>query len=192
VTPGSSFGAIFKINPQVDDIVDKYGVKVTDKIRLLVLGSVEAGGTGCFCPEHALLRRLTKHLVLDRNDVLIMDMEAGVEHLGRGTAEGVDLMLIVVEPGLRSVEAARRIKTLAADVGIRKVAAVVNKVRESSDLEAISVEMQGLGTPILSSISQDPGLVAADLEGESPLEIASEETLCSLERLAEGMSEFAK
>ncbi len=191
VRPGSSFGAVFRLNPEVDDIVDRYGVKVSDKVTLLVLGSVEAGGSGCFCPEHALLRRLIKHLVLDRDEVLIMDMEAGVEHLGRGTAEGVDLMLIVVEPGMRSVEAAQRIKSLAADVGIKKVAAVVNKVRAQDDLDAIRSELDKVRIPFIGSVSQDPGMVAADLKGGSPLEMVSRKTLESLERLAESVIGFA-
>ncbi len=192
VRPGSSYGAMFRLNPQVDDLVDKFGLRVTDKVRLLVLGSVESGGSGCFCPENALLRRLVKHMVLDRDEVLIMDMEAGVEHLGRGTAEGVDLMLIVVEPGLRSVETAMRIKNLAADVGITNVAGVVNKVRTQADLDAIRQELDKIGISCIGSVSLDAGMVRADLSGSSPMETISAQTMESLERLAVNVAKYAQ
>lgn len=192
VRPGSSYGAMFRLNPQVDDLVDKFGLRVTDKVRLLVLGSVESGGSGCFCPENALLRRLVKHMVLDRDEMLIMDMEAGVEHLGRGTAEGVDLMLIVVEPGLRSVETATRIKSLAADVGITNVAGVVNKVRTQEDLDAIRQELDKIGISCIGSVSLDAGMVRADLSGSSPMETISAQTMESLERLAVNVAKYAQ
>lgn len=192
VRPGSSYGAMFRLNPQVDDLVDKFGLRVTDKVSLLVLGSVESGGSGCFCPENALLRRLVKHMVLDRDEVLIMDMEAGVEHLGRGTAEGVDLMLIVVEPGLRSVETAMRIKSLAADVGITNVAGVVNKVRTQEDLDAIRQELDKIGISCIGSVSLDAGMVRADLSGSSPMETISAQTMESLERLAVNVAKYAQ
>ena len=192
VRPGSSYGAMFRLNPQVDDLVDKFGLRVTDKVSLLVLGSVESGGSGCFCPENALLRRLVKHMVLDRDEVLIMDMEAGVEHLGRGTAEGVDLMLIVVEPGLRSVETAMRIRSLAADVGITNVAGVVNKVRTQEDLDAIRQELDKIGISCIGSVSLDAGMVRADLSGSSPMETISAQTMESLERLAVNVAKYAQ
>ncbi len=192
VRPGSSYGAMFRLNPQVDDLVDKFGVRVTDKVRLLVLGSVEGGGTGCFCPEHALLRRLVKHLVLDRDEVLIMDMEAGVEHLGRGTAEGVDLMIIVVEPGMRSVETAMRIKSLAADVGISKVAAVVNKARTQEDVTAIRTELDKIGIQSIGALLHDPEMVSADLRGVSPMEVVSSETMRSFEQLVENVDKLTR
>jgi CO dehydrogenase maturation factor len=192
VRPGLSYGSIFRLNPQVDDLVDKYGVRVTNNVRLLVLGSVESGGSGCFCPENALLRRLMKHIVLDRDEVLIMDMEAGVEHLGRGTAEGVDIMLIVVEPGLRSVETASRIKALAEDVGIKNVAGAVNKVRSEDDLVLIRGELEKIGVPCIGSVMLDPGMVTADLNGLSPMEMISRETMESLEELAVNVGKYAR
>ncbi len=190
VRPGSSYGAIFRLNPRVDDIVDRYNVKVNDKIRLIILGSVEGGGTGCFCPESALLRRLIKHLVLDRDEVLIMDMEAGVEHLGRGTAEGIDLMIIVVEPGMRSVETATRIKALAADVGITNVAAVVNKARTQEDIVRVNNELDKIGIPSIGALFHDPEMVSADLRGVSPIEVISSETMKTFEQLVENVDKL--
>ena len=127
VRPGSSYGQMFKLNPKVDDLVEKFGVETEDNIKLLVLGTITTAGSGCFCPENALVKRLIRHMVLKRNEVLIMDMEAGVEHLGRGTTQNIDVLITVVEPGLRSVTIAKRIKTLAEELDLKKTFAVLNK-----------------------------------------------------------------
>lgn len=104
-----SFGKMFKMNPKVDDIPDLY-CKEYNNVRLLTLGTVDSGGSGCVCPEHVLLKRLCSHLILQNKDVVIMDMEAGIEHLGRGTAQGVDAFIVVVEPGERSLQTYRKVK----------------------------------------------------------------------------------
>ncbi|MCK4829336.1 AAA family ATPase, partial [bacterium] len=111
--PGSA-GSFFNINPEVEDLPEKLSLK-KDNIYLMVMGTSKKGGGGCFCPESALLRALMVHLVIYRNDIVIMDMEAGIEHLGRGTAGSVDMLIIVVEPGKRSIETAQTIKKLAGD-----------------------------------------------------------------------------
>lgn len=129
--PGAS-GGLFLLNPRVDDLPDTVAVE-KDGIRLLVMGTVRRGGGGCVCPESALVKALVGHLVLDRDEVVIMDMEAGIEHLGRGTARAVDVLVVVVEPGRRSVETADRVRTLAADIGIGTIAVVGNKVRDAGD-----------------------------------------------------------
>jgi len=133
--PGQS-GALFRLNPKVDDLPEKYSLEY-DGIKLMVMGRVKQGGTGCYCPEGALLKALVANLVLARSEVVIMDMEAGVEHLGRGTAQSVDKLIIVVEPGRRSIETAYRINKLAADIGLSKIAIVGNKIRSQSDKEFI-------------------------------------------------------
>lgn len=129
--PGAPAG-LFLLNPRVDDLPDTVAV-TKDGIRLLVMGTVRRGGAGCVCPESALVRALVQHLVLERDEVVIMDMEAGIEHLGRGTARAVDVLIVVVEPGRRSVETAARVKLLAADIGISKIRVVGNKVRDARD-----------------------------------------------------------
>jgi len=131
VKPGT-VGGVFKLNPRVDDIPERYGVDV-DGVTVLVAGAVKKGGSGCYCPENALLRSLISHLILDKGTALVLDMEAGIEHLGRGTAQTVDRLLIVVEPGRRSVETATRIKTMAADLGLTQVSAIGNKIRSGDD-----------------------------------------------------------
>ena len=133
----------FTMNPKVDDIpktnwVDQNGVK------LLVMGTVQRGGGGCACPENAFLKSLLGHMMIARQEWIILDMEAGIEHLGRGTALGVDYMLVVVEPNRTSAETAHRIQKLAADIGIKRVRVVGNKVRNDADEQLIRKACQGL------------------------------------------------
>jgi len=135
VEPGT-VGGYFKLNPKVDDIPDKFS-REHQGIKLLLMGRVKKGGSGCFCPENAFLKAVLSHLFFSREDVVILDMEAGIEHLGRGTAEGVDGLIIVAEPSMRSIETAFRIKSLAEDLKIDKVFLVGNKVRNDKDIDFI-------------------------------------------------------
>lgn len=159
-------GGMFKYNPKVDDITDKYGVTGPDGVKMLVMGTVERGGSGCMCPASSFLRALLRHVVLKNSSALIMDMEAGIEHLGRGTTRGIDLMIIVVEPGMRSIETASRIKDLASGIGIEHLAAVVNK-GTSSDIKPKLAE---LGITVLGEIPFSAELMNADFEGKAPLD----------------------
>lgn len=127
--PGSQ-APVFKMNPRVDDIPDRLSVE-EHGVHLLRLGTVKKGGAGCVCPESSLLRALLTHLLLTDRDVVIVDMEAGIEHLGRATARGVDAMLVVVEPGRRSLHTATAIQKLAGEIGIKKILVVANKITEA-------------------------------------------------------------
>jgi CO dehydrogenase maturation factor len=127
-----SLGALFKLNPKVDDLPEKLW-KLHDGIKLMVMGTVKKGGSGCVCPESVLLRALIQHLLLVRNEVIILDMEAGIEHLGRGTARAVEILLIVVEPGKRSLETSYRIRELAEHLGLKKIGVVGNKVKNENE-----------------------------------------------------------
>lgn len=135
VEPGT-VGGYFKLNPKVDDIPDKFS-REHQGIKLLLMGRVKKGGSGCFCPENAFLKAVLSYLFFSREDVVILDMEAGIEHLGRGTAEGVDGLIIVAEPSMRSIETAFRIKSLAEDLKIERVFLVGNKVRSDKDIDFI-------------------------------------------------------
>ena len=135
VEPGT-VGGYFKLNPKVDDIPDRFS-REHRGIRLLLMGGAKKGGSGCFCPENAFLKAVLSHLFFAREDVVILDMEAGIEHLGRGTAEGVDGLIVVVEPSMRSMETALRIKSLAKDLKIERVFLVGNKVRSDEDMDFI-------------------------------------------------------
>jgi CO dehydrogenase maturation factor len=160
VKPGTR-GSMFKLNPRVDDIADKYGVDIGG-VKVLVLGRLKQGGAGCYCPENALLLSLTTHLLLDPDSDLILDMEAGIEHLTRGTVAAVDRLLIVVEPGRRSLETARRIMGLAGDLGLTKVDVVLNKVSDPFDEAFVRDELGDVG--LLASLPYSDQLRRLDRE----------------------------
>ena len=165
--PGS-IGPMFTINPDVDDIPDTYVARHSG-IKLLRMGSVTLGGSGCACPESVLLRSLLEHMVLERDETVIVDMEAGLEHFGRGTAKGVDAFIVVVEPGKRSFETARAVVKLAKDIGVNQVFAVINKVHPGQ-IEDIEREMNFI--PILGYLPYEPMAVQADLTGQSLFELS--------------------
>lgn len=158
----------FKLNPKVDDIVEKFGVTGPDNVKLLVMGTIERGGSGCMCPASSFLKALMRHVILKMNSVVIMDMEAGVEHLGRGITKGVDYMIIVVEPGARSIETAGRIAELARQIGISKFGAVINKA--GGDVSEIEDRLKEYRLPVLGVIPYDDGLVQADMENIAPID----------------------
>ena len=162
--PGA-IGQMFKLNPKVDDIPEKYCIE-HDGVKLLVMGTVKAGGSGCICPEHAFLRALTQHLLLGMREALILDMEAGIEHLGRATADCVDAFIVIVEPGQRSIRTLKTIKKLAEDLGVKKIFAVGNKIRNKEEKDYI---LKACGdVPVLGFLSYDPDLVEVDRLGETP------------------------
>jgi CO dehydrogenase maturation factor len=164
-----SYGSFFKLNPKVDDLPERFSVRING-IRLLVMGTVKKGGGGCMCPESALLRSLISHLVLGRSEVVIMDMDAGVENLGRGTAKAVDALLIVVEPGQRSFQTARSIRELAKDLGIRKCYIVGSKTRNEEERKFIADNLADF--EILGFINYHPDVAKADKLGKGVFEIA--------------------
>jgi len=159
VKPGQT-AHYFKLNPKVDDIPEKYAQE-HNGIRLMVMGQIKNGGTGCYCPENALLRALLTHLLVGRDEVVILDMEAGIEHLGRGTVKAIDKLIIVVEPGRRSVETAHRISKLAQDIGLSNIAVVANKIRSQAEREFLISSLPSF--EFLGFIPYDQALVEADL-----------------------------
>jgi CO dehydrogenase maturation factor len=162
-------GGFFKLNPRVDDIPERFAV-VQDGVRILTMGTVKSGGTGCLCPENALLRSLVTHLLLRQDEVLILDMEAGVEHLGRGTAGTVNAFIVVVEPGRRSIQTARTIRSLAEDLGIEKLFVVGNKVASDSDRAFIADQL--VGYEVLGHLPTDPLAIESDRLGKAVFEMA--------------------
>ena len=180
-SPG--LGAVFRLNPKVDDIVDRYGLRGPDDVRLLVMGTVKSAGSGCMCPANALLRALMRHLVLERNEVVILDMEAGLEHLGRGTARGVDLMIIVVEPGRQSVETARRIAGLAEELDIGRVVAVGNKISSIEEQENLKNSISELEIPLVGMIPFDKRLLEADLCQTAPVDYSDSLAVAKIDEI---------
>ena len=160
--PGTS-GGFFSLSPRVDDIPDRFSAEL-DGIRLLRLGTIKQGGSGCICPESSLLRNLVAHLMVARDEVVIMDMEAGIEHLGRGTAQAVDAFLIVVEPSRRSLATAAQIQRLAGEVGIKRCYLVGNKVREN---DRAFIEANRGDLPIAGYLPVDEQVDEADRAGIS-------------------------
>ena len=167
--PGS-IGGYFKLNPKVDDLPDALSVSL-DKIKLMRLGGVKKGGGGCICPESALLRALVMHIVLARDEVVVMDMEAGIEHLGRATAKAVDKLIVVVEPGRRSIDTAEHIRRLAGQIGLKHIAVVGNKVRGAQDETFLKTHLNGF--EFLGFLPYDEALIEADLNGVSPFDVDS-------------------
>ncbi|MEM3571346.1 MAG: hypothetical protein QW589_05395, partial [Candidatus Bathyarchaeia archaeon] len=168
------FGVAFSLTPKVDDIVDKFGIKGPDGIALLIMGTVKSGGIGCMCPANALLRALLRHLFIERNEIVIMDMEAGLEHLGRGTAKGADVLFIVVEPGIQSIETAIRIKKLGEDIGISKFIVIGNKVKSLKDEEFLKEKISKANLGLLYSIPYDEKIIEADMLRIAPIDYAKD------------------
>lgn len=191
--PGTSSGPFYKLNPRVDDIPDRYSVTGADGVRLVVLGTIRAAGSGCFCPENSVLRGLIDHIVLERDDAVLIDMEAGLEQFGRSTCRGVDLLMIVVEPGSRSVDTASRIADLARDMGLERIAVVANNIRGAEDEEAVRRLLAPHSLELTHSLPHSDAVAMADLEGRSPFSgEGSEEWVLSVRRLSDRILRLAE
>ena len=159
--PGT-VGGFFTLNPRVDDLPERFSV-LHRGVRLLESGSVDLGGSGCICPESAMLKTLFTHLLFRKDDVLLLDMYAGVEHLGRATVDFVDAMIVVVEPTRRSLGTAAQIKKLANDIGLQRLYLVGNKVRNNE--EEVFLEAETPGLPVLGFLPADLKVQEADRLG---------------------------
>ena len=168
-TGADAMGQFFRMNPKVDDIPDLYA-KTCNGVKLLTLGTVETGGSGCVCPEHVMLKRIINHLVLRSDDVVILDMEAGLEHLGRGTTSGMDQFIVVIEPGARSVQTYKNVKRLAKDLGVKQVRVVANKVRGAEDEEFVRSRIPQ--EDLLGFIHYNTEVIDADRLGKSPFDFS--------------------
>ena len=164
--PGQA-GSYFKLNPRVDDIPERFSIK-HGNIRLLLMGQVKKGGSGCYCPENALLAALLSHLLIARDEVIILDMAAGIEHLGRGTAKAVDVLIIVVEPGRGSIETAYRIEKLAKDIGLSNLAVIGNKIHSPAEKDFIISSLKGFN--FLGFIPYDAAMQQAEISNLALLE----------------------
>jgi CO dehydrogenase maturation factor len=156
------YAGYFKLNPRVDDLPEAYASRIGD-IRLLALGGVRRGGGGCICPASALVRALLTHLVLGRDEAVVMDMEAGIEHLGRATGQSMDALLVVVDEGPWSVQTADRIRTLAADIGLTSVLAVANRLGEPAAAERIARDLGEV--PLIGHLPYDERIRSAIVRG---------------------------
>ena len=169
-TGANDANKFFKLNPQVSDIPDKYSRDING-VKLLVMGTVETGGSGCVCPEHVMLKSILSALVFRKDDVVIMDMEAGLEHLARGTASMMGFFIVVIEPGARSVQTYENVKRLAHDIGVDRVYVVANKIRDDED--RAFVESRIPKEDLLGFISYNSEVIDADRKGLSPYDCSS-------------------
>lgn len=162
------FGGFFQLNPRVDDIPDRFSI-TRDNVKLLILGTIPQGGGGCFCAENALLRSLLSHVIIERDEYVIVDLEAGLEHLGRGTTEYIDALIVLVEPGKRSFQTARQVRKLGQDIGINKVFLVGNKVSGREDEDFIRDNLKDF--PFLGFLYLNEKIIEADKKGISPYDL---------------------
>lgn len=165
-TPGT-MGGFFTLNPKVDDIPDRFSLE-RDGVKLLVMGTVQSGGSGCICPESTILKALMNHLVLVREDIVIMDMEAGVEHLGRATSASVDALIVIVNPGARSRSAAVKIKKLGQDIGIKNILILGNRVKGTEDEQLIRETLPEF--EIIGFLHEQSEIIEADRAGRRAFE----------------------
>ena len=168
--PGT-MGGFFTLNPKVDDIPDRFSLQ-RDGVKLLVMGTVQSGGSGCICPESTILKALMNHLVLVRDDIVIMDMEAGVEHLGRATSSSVDALIVVVNPGARSRTAATKIRKLGQDIGIKKILILGNRVNGPEDEKLIRQSLSDF--EFIGFVPEQYEIVEADRAGRRAFEDITE------------------
>lgn len=168
---GSAGGAFYNLNPRVEDLPARF-MLTEDNIHLMVLGSVQKGGSGCACPENMVLRTLVRKLLLSESEAIVLDMEAGVEHLGRATVQAVDALLVVVEPSKGSLETAEKIKRLAGEIGVKNIFLVGNKIRSESDLAYITKHAKD--TPLAGFLPMDMKVLEGERDGLPPFVASAE------------------
>lgn len=181
----TGLGGVYRLTFTVDDIVRDYTVKIPFGVNLIVMGTVRAMGSGCTCPANAVVRSLLSHLVVERGEAVVLDMEAGVEHMGRGTAQHVNSMLVVVNANVKSLETAKRIQELGAKAGMKKIKLIGNKIENIVQEKAIEQFAEENGLEILGFVPFDPKVVEAEMIGETPLKHGDSEALKAIEVLCE-------
>jgi len=185
---GTGYSGVFRLSFSVDDVVREYAVGTPFGVNLIVMGTVKSMGSGCTCPANTIVRALLRHLIVERNEVVILDMEAGVEHLGRGTARHVDTMLVVADANMKSLETAKRVYELAASAGIKQILLVGNKIQNEFQRETIRNFAEKNSLQILDFVPFDPKVVEAEMLGETPLKYKKLEAMRAIEKLCEKLA----
>ncbi len=165
----TGYSGVYRLSFTVDDIVKQYSVATPLGVNLIVMGTVHSMGAGCMCAPNAVVRALLRHLVVDTNEAFVMDLEAGVEHIGRGTAQHVDALLIVADSNLKSLEIAKHIHDMATTAGMKQLYLVGNRVMNNTQKEAIQSFADKNGLELLAFVPFDQGVIDADMRGETPL-----------------------
>ena len=188
----TGFEGVYHLSFTVDDIIEKFAVESPYGVNLLVMGTVKSAGQGCTCPANAVIRALLRHLLVARDEAVVMDMEAGVEHMGRGTAKHVDTMLIVADPGMKALETAKRIHRLANEAGLKRIFLVGNKVAGTKGEQTIKEFTTRNRIPLLGLVPFDNMLLEADMLGETPFRYADDsKTLATIREMGEKLLEEA-
>lgn len=176
---GENLGqGLYTLNPFIGDVPERFSIHHRG-VDFLAVGTITKGGAGCYCADNKMLKRLLNHIVLQRQEAVIIDMEAGLEHLSRGTAKGIDSFIVVVEPGQRSIETALNVKKMAGDIGIEKVYAIANKVRNEEELQLIKEALGDI--ELLSHIPYSGSISTADLKGMSPADSVDDELAATID-----------
>jgi len=183
---GTEYSGVFRLSFTVDDIIDRYAVRTPAGPSLLVMGTVKAMGSGCICPAHSVIKALLRHLVVERDDIVILDMEAGIEHLGRGTAEHVDTLLVVSDANMKSRETASTIIRLARDSAIRDIRLVGNRVADARDEAVLLSCARDNNIPLAGLIPLDRLVAEAGITG-NPLDKTGSVAFAALSRLIQGL-----
>jgi CO dehydrogenase maturation factor len=181
---GTEYSGVYRLSFTVDDVVREYSVKTPFDVNLIIMGTVKAIGSGCTCPANAVVRALLRHLVVERNEAVVLDMEAGVEHLGRGTARHVDSMLIVADANMKSLHVAKQIHELATKAEMNQVFLIGNKIANQTQKEVIENFAEENGLRILDFVPFDPKVVEAEMRGETPLKHKELDAMRAIEKLS--------
>lgn len=181
----TGYSGVFSLSFTVDDIVRDYSVKTPFNVNLIVMGTVKSLGSGCTCPANAVVRALLRHLVVDRNEAVLLDMEAGVEHLGRGTAKYVDNLLVVADANMKSLEIAKHITELASGTDVKQIHLVANRVMGETQKEAILNFAEKNDLAIIGFVPFDQNVVESEMRGNTPLEQRESLAVRAIEALSE-------
>jgi len=182
---GTGYAGVYRLTFTVDDIVRDYAVQTPFGVNLIVMGTVRSVGSGCTCPANAVVRSLLRHLIVERGEAVVLDMEAGLEHMGRGTAQHVDVMLVVVNANVKALETAKRIHELGAKAGMKRILLVGNKIENKAQREAVENFVKENGLEVLEFIPFDSMVVEAEMRGETPLKYGDAPAIKAIERLCD-------
>ena len=185
---GTGYSGVYRLSFTVDDVVRDYAVATPFGVNLIVMGTVQSMGSGCMCAPNAVVRALLRHLIVERNEAVILDMEAGVEHIGRGTAKQVDALLIVADANMKALEIAKHIRDLAAKAGMKKIYLVGNRVMNNTQETAIKKFAKQNGLSILAFVPFDQQVIESDMRGESPLVNKEIAALKAIDALCEAIA----
>ena len=182
---GTGYGGVYRLSFTVDDVVRDYSVETPFDVNLIVMGTVRSADSGCACAANAVVRALLRHLIVERDEIVILDMEAGVEHLGRGTAVNVDVMLIVADANMKSLETAKHIRDLASHAGLEQIFLVGNRIESDAQRKAVESFAGKYDLRVLSFVPFDSKVVEAEMQGETPLSYEESEAMKAVEKLCE-------